>query len=294
MRSLARGVLGGALAYAMSMGHVADATASPPSPHVSVEDGLEISRAAANTSEGGTFTRREDGGYDYVDHERRFRAQILANGRVKFVEERQIRNIGVCRNARCVPFHDMGRYLTDPKRWLMHLRRTTNEMGRDIDNPELAASLVTLGVGYRFGRSQLTDRLKADFLRDSLDLRLSLAGKAERSRIAAALASVETRLQAIWAAKHVPLDRRRELLFQLWDDSIDVALAAGPKHDDDVSLTLDKLRARAAAEARSRVIGFIRDALPAASDGAYTDEELRRFNARRVSHEVFAPYPDAT
>jgi hypothetical protein len=282
------------------------AVAGPPAPRVTPEAGLAISRSAADDRRLGDFKARSDGGYDYLDPQRRFRATISADGRVQFRKTAPIRKLGICTDRQyCESARGVLGFLRDPSRW--RKEPTTNDYGAALHgaagSPSTAhlsiapspgggvPSPLLFGVGGRFGPSLLSDRIKAEFLRDTFELRLSLARKAERRRLVAALAGLEDSLERIWRDAVTPIARRRELLFERWDECLD---ALPPLDDptlaDDLAGPMEELRHRAAAEARRQILRFIRARAPAGSDVAYTSEELHRFNAHRRSRERFAPY----
>jgi len=271
--------------------HASPGPPAPPAPHVGLADGLEISRSTAAERRIGRFTARSDGGYDYIDPQRRFRAQIHADGRVEFQEMSRVRDFGVCNSGECAPFGTMGRYLRDPARWRSKFEMSAREVESRIHAPDLAPSQMNIGIGAKFGPSLLSGRLRAEFLRDTSVLRMHLAEKVERRRLDAALARLEARLEEIWSAKNIPFPRRRELIFRLWDESIEVSSPAEPSaQDDDLARAHAERAEHAAIEGRRRILRFIRTHAPAGSTQAYTAEELRRFNARRLSKEAFAPY----
>ncbi|MEZ4385250.1 MAG: hypothetical protein R3A79_28235 [Nannocystaceae bacterium] len=282
------------------------ALAGPPAPRVTHEAGLAISRAAADDRRLGSFKARSDGGYDYLDPQRRFRARISEDGRVTFRNTSPIRELGVCTDRQtCAPVRGILGFLRDPSRWRQE--PSANDYGAALHgtagSPSTAhlsiapspggglPSPLIFGVGGRFGPSLLSDRVKADFLRDTFELRLSLARKAERRRLVAALSGIQESLERIWRDPTTPLERRRELLFERWDECLD---ALPPNRDpsltDDLVAPMEELRHRAAEEARRQILRFIRDRAPQGSDAAFTAAELRRLNARRRSVETFAPY----
>lgn len=79
----------------------------------------------------------------------------------------------------------------------------------------------------------------------------------------------------VWSDRQWSLPERREILFRIWDE------AAEP---DDAEL------GGAGAHARKIIERFVRRELPAGSADGFTDEELRRFNARRAHGPRFDPY----
>jgi hypothetical protein len=80
-------------------------------------------------------------------------------------------------------------------------------------------------------------------------------------------------LEQLWA-RETDSARRKQVLFELWDDCDEGDGSAG----------------QAGQRARAVVIGWIRGELPAGTPGAFTDEEVRAFAARRTSKQAFTPY----
>lgn len=109
---------------------------------------------------------------------------------------------------------------------------------------------------------------RAWFMDETEELRATLErAHAERVR-AEALRRVPGRLASIWN-RTTPATMRRRALFRLWDDC--------EEEGDGVAV-------------RAQVIAFVRETIPAASEDAFTVEELRRWNAERESEAPFAPY----
>lgn len=59
---------------------------------------------------------------------------------------------------------------------------------------------------------------------------------------------------------------------------------------DDLAIALDRIRHQAAAEARRKIVKFVRKNAPWGAPNAYTAAELHQLNARRISIERFDPY----
>jgi len=95
--------------------------------------------------------------------------------------------------------------------------------------------------------------------------------RAEQLRRSAELMTLT--LGELWAHERDPVGRKVSL-FELWDDCDE---GEGPTGE-------------AGDRARAIVIGWIRGKLPAGTPGAYTDEEVRAFAARRTSRQAFTPY----
>ena len=114
---------------------------------------------------------------------------------------------------------------------------------------------------------------KERFMENTSKLRGELTSRARKDRLESALAALPDHLEQVWAdASHSAHDRRG-VLFALWRE------AAGS--DDEVGA--------AGRKARGMIEAFIRVRLPEGSQDAYTDDELRRLNARAGAVK-FEPY----
>ena len=114
---------------------------------------------------------------------------------------------------------------------------------------------------------------KEKFMETTAKLRADLSRKARQARLEASLAALPMNLERVWGdASRSPRERRRDL-YAMWRE------AAGS--DDEVGA--------AGRKARATIEAFIRERLPAGSEDAYTDEELRRYNARAGALK-FQPY----
>ncbi len=80
-------------------------------------------------------------------------------------------------------------------------------------------------------------------------------------------------LAALWKATQDPTERK-QALFELWDECVEADGAAGAAGD----------------RARAMVIGWIGSHLPRGQLGAYSVDDIARFEARRTSMQHFAPY----
>ncbi len=282
------------------------AAAAPPAPRVTPEAGLAISRSAAAGRLIRDFRSRSDGGYDYFDPQDRFRVRITADGRVSFRTTPPNRELDVCtEDERCVSDNEVVKFVRGTSRW----RRapSMSEYGSvlqsgaaspDTPHPMLdpspdgeTPSRLLHGLGGRLGPTLLSERVKAEFLRDTFEFRLDLARQAERRRLVAEGAQLAESLDRIWRDERMSLVSRRELLFERWDRCLDaVQPSASLDPVDEFAAPLREMRDKAAAESRRQVLRFIRERAPAGSDAVYTPEELRRLNARRRCREAFAPY----
>ncbi len=88
-----------------------------------------------------------------------------------------------------------------------------------------------------------------------------------------AIFNLKERLASVWGLDDLSLHKRKELLFELWEECLDDGDAASP-----------------GAIARATIEEFIREALPPSSPAAFTPVELAMLNERRTSARPFAPY----
>jgi hypothetical protein len=114
---------------------------------------------------------------------------------------------------------------------------------------------------------------KEKFMETTAKLRGDLTTKARRDRLESSLAGLPEHLEQVWGDLSRPASDRRRVLFAMWKE------AAGS----------DEELGAAGKKARSTIEGFIRDRLPEGSTESFTEEELRRFNARTGAMK-FDPY----
>jgi hypothetical protein len=114
---------------------------------------------------------------------------------------------------------------------------------------------------------------KEKFMENTQKLRGELTTKARRDRLESSLAALPAHLDQVWGEAERPARERRGTLYAMWRE------AAGS--DDEVGA--------AGRKARATIEAFIRERLPEGSENAYTDDELRRFNARSGAVK-FEPY----
>lgn len=114
---------------------------------------------------------------------------------------------------------------------------------------------------------------KEKFMDDTSKLRAELTTRARKDRLELLLAALPSRLEQVWGDTTHSARQRRGALFAMWRET------AGS--DDEVGA--------AGRKARVTIEAFIRDRLPAGSEDAFTDDELRRFNARAGTVK-FDPY----
>jgi hypothetical protein len=114
---------------------------------------------------------------------------------------------------------------------------------------------------------------KEKFMENTNKLRTELTTRARRDRLESSLAALPGHLEQIWSDASHSARERRGVLYAMWRE------ASGS--DDEVGA--------AGKKARATIEAFIRDRLPEGSENAFTDDELRRFNARAGAVK-FEPY----
>jgi hypothetical protein len=114
---------------------------------------------------------------------------------------------------------------------------------------------------------------KEKFMDNTSKLRAELTAKARKERLESSLASLPSHLEQVWSDASRSARERRGVLYAMWRE------AAGT--DDEVGA--------AGKKARATIEAFIRERLPEGSPDAFTDDELRRFNARGGGMR-FEPY----
>ncbi|MCA9616791.1 MAG: hypothetical protein KC586_28725 [Myxococcales bacterium] len=138
----------------------------------------------------------------------------------------------------------------------------------------------SLGVGFRFDLTEGAERRHGNdpyyadrtwFLRETEEVRDRLARRHAEELDRRQLTRLRGRIEALVDDTSRPLDARHRAVFALWDDF----------EEDEVG-----------RRARRTLVGFVRERWPRGSADAFTDAELTRLNAGRVSTEPFAPYAE--
>lgn len=135
---------------------------------------------------------------------------------------------------------------------------------------------------------------KLRLLDQTREVRAEMRARARIEDLRDAIALLPRLLQQVWHDPGLSAAERRELLFRIWDECIEIGpgkpAGSDAAGDGDANGQLDEL-ARASRTARATVLGFIRRTLPPGSPDAYTEAEIDALNARRKSAERFVPYP---
>ncbi len=219
------------------------------------------------------LTRQRDGSVLFVDPGKRFTAAVNRDGSVRFGDRwgrdqhgKRMRGSGAAlRTFGPSGIGGVGMGVTGPTEWLLALS------GQEFD----AAA-------------------KTAFLNQTRELRTQIAVAFTRQLLETRLGELGQELLGLGADASRSLAERRALLFQRWDECDERMLAglptaAGELPAEAVS-AIDEARLAAAEKARRTIEGFIRRQLPRGSARAYTPDELKELNRRRVSVEPFAPY----
>ncbi|MCB9611208.1 MAG: hypothetical protein H6722_02005 [Sandaracinus sp.] len=138
----------------------------------------------------------------------------------------------------------------------------------------------SLGVGFRFDLTEGAERRHGNdpyyadrtwFLRQTEEVRDRLARRHAEEQDRRQRMRLRGRLEALVDDTSRPLDARHRAVFAMWDDF----------EEDEVG-----------RRARRALLEFVRSRWPRGAADAFTDAELVRLNAGRVSTEPFAPYAE--
>jgi hypothetical protein len=215
------------------------------------------------------LVRQMDGSYLHVDRGGRFTARFNADGTVSFADrwKRPGRDSQHGHGFKLPPgglpginpLYGMG--VTGPTEWIL--------MARGVD---------------------LAAKAKTELLEQTHELRARLAVAWNLELLEKRLEELAPELLHLWSNHEVDVERRKQLLFQRWDECderFDVDPGDVP---EDAILKIDEARRETAEKARRRIEAFIRRHLPRGSKHAYGKEQLRQLNRRRVSKQKFEPY----
>lgn len=211
--------------------------------------------------------RLPDGSYRYVDSARRFTMTVAPDGRAYFADRwrrpssanSQHGKIGRRPGAHSFVTKPMGMAMQGPLEWLVRAS------GHDL------ATAAKMGA-----------------LRETEAFRTDLAIAWNRGQIQKRLRELPADLLAVWGDESLSIERRREILFEHWDACEDRLLGDTTGIPAEAVLSVDRLRRKAGDEARETIEAFMRREL--SGDEAFSQAELDRFNARRVSVSSFDPY----
>ncbi len=153
--------------------------------------------------------------------------------------------------------------------------RFSDRGGVEMNSPNLGPNGLipsgTFDVTDSIERARGNDPFRYErdwFMRQTRELRERLEDESSAREQQHGMAALRGSLRRIWGGRGTD-PQRRARIFSLWDDCA----------EDEVG-----------HRARAAIIGFVRETLPQGSPGAFTEGELRRLNAERLSREPFAPY----
>lgn len=259
--------------------------AEPPPPR------LPTGYRPAAPGAGQNLIRRADGSYEHRDRSSGFVATIHPDGEVTFrrvprIEPQPPTILGFDWRGRPKRpederFHEVPNTLVR--------RGTGPESKQDplVDYGPYGAPPILASIGVRMGgladllTRGKTARARREFLDNTAPLRARLRAEYQRVREREAIAALGERLQAIWSDPSLDAATKRQRIFELWDDCLEVGPAMS---------TEDAARAQASAKARRVIEAFVRREAPATSPDAFAPAELRRLNAARRSRASFDPY----
>jgi hypothetical protein len=216
------------------------------------------------------LVRQKQGDYVYVDPGGRFSARFSADGTVSFADRWRRPTKGNAQHGGCCalppggvpginPLYGLG--MMGPTEWLLRMHGV-----------DLAANA------------------KTELLERTREVRIQLAVAWNLDLLERRLAELEPELLALWTDHEVDVARRRQLLFQRWDEC-DERFAVDPGDvPADAIVRIDEARRDTAERARRRIEAFIRRHLPRGGTHAYTRAELARLNRERTSRQRFEPY----
>jgi len=263
---------------------------------------------------------REGGGYDYRGMGgERFSAFIRPDGSVVFDIDPliQVKGIGVCAVAVCVQSKKPslgvnaviggalvaasiaaaivgGASDSDNQNQLNESPTVTHPRTAPLSSTVPAFSpAAVVGVSGRYGYLPSPVAAMTGFLERTFEFRLQLAFEIYLERLDEQGRRLPGDLLSAWSNPEFPSEDRRASLLQIWDD----VQAPPPEHPDGVlaaalQTDVEPHRQRAATEARQMILDFVRRHVRRGSAVAFTEAELREYNARPSTEVAFEPYRD--
>lgn len=240
---------------------------TPPPPRI--EQPLEADSSPSELGELG-LRRMSDGSYLYIDPNARFTARFQPDGQV-FFADRWRRPSGTNRQkGKCCGMAPEGVMALNPF------------LGAPMKGP---LEWFLEAYGY-----DLTTGAKTALLERTRELRTRLAVAWHLKNLARRLKMLEPELLQIWSDQKMPLADRKTYLFERWDECDEYFAIDPGEIPPDAIVKIDEARMQTAEDARRRIERFIRRHLPQGSRRGYTEADLKRLNARRVSEQSFRPY----
>lgn len=128
---------------------------------------------------------------------------------------------------------------------------------------------------------------KLRVLDETRDERAAIGKRYRTQQLAQSRQLMQKNLDRLWAST-LDVAARKQGLFELWDDCAETGPEMEPGGFTPPGAN-DELVA-GGTSARSQLVGFVRSKLPAGTAGAFTADELARFNKQRKSRAEFQPY----
>lgn len=219
------------------------------------------SRRAREMTPGGngTFDKEQAG----------WRGKVGRDGRVTFTDKPSVRleHFGPCLSCMA---SSLRAWAKDPEAYAKG-----QPADRPVTAPGIGGSFDVTDWLMRRTKQDPYSYLKARFLDRTRAERMRMATVEKGENLRHALFRLRRNLRAVWTSATWPAARRRQLLFELWDECAETGSAEV---------------LAVATRARATIIAFVRRNLPAGSAHAYTGSELKRLNRSRKSSEMFLPY----
>jgi hypothetical protein len=149
-----------------------------------------------------------------------------------------------------------------------------------------ATAPIMLGISGTFGWTPASPRDATRLLERTREQRVQQAIAYQRRMLARSAGEISMQLAALLHDTALAPARRREIVFQLWQDAVCSASSVG--RDDPLAAE----RSRAAHEARIRIERFVQRFLARGSPVGYSEAELARLSGRCASRP-FRPYATA-
>jgi hypothetical protein len=163
--------------------------------------------------------------------------------------------------------------------------RFDDPKGVAMDKPSFKAVGEGAGVGFS-GHFDVTDQvmklagqdpygsIKRTMAEETREQRLCMAERFRGERQKQELFQLSTKVRRIAGRADLSAARRRELIFEIWDECLE---------DADSPTDYGSM-------ARATIAAIVRDAFPEGSELGYRPAELLALNSRRTSRASFAPY----
>ncbi len=214
--------------------------------------------------------RQGDGSYVFVDPGGRFSAEFQPDGTVQITDAWRRSSRGKSQS---------GKWPGLPPRGIRDLNPL---VGIRANGPT-----EWIQMAYHLDPARTA---KNDLLNATRPMRIALAIAWSKDRIDERLEAFNPELLEIWSNEDLDLEERRRQLFERWDEC-DERFAVAPEGVPDEAISeIDKYRLDAANKARRKVEAFVRRHAPQRGKKGFSDAELERLNAKRLSQEPFAPY----